>query len=81
MRVGHPFEIVGDLEPRHVVQKGQVDVLPERVRQALLSATNKDVYVRADGAVVVSDLVKVWDRLMAAGVERVAMSTQPSKDR
>jgi biopolymer transport protein ExbD len=58
-----------------------IDVLPERVRQALLSATNKDVYVRADGAVVVSDLVKVWDRLMAAGVERVAMSTQPPKDR
>ena len=53
--------------------------LPERVRQALLNTSTKDVYLRGDGAVAYSDIIKVTDALKAGGVERVALATQPPK--
>ena len=56
-----------------------LSVLPERVRQALLNTSTKDVYLRGDGAVLYSDIIKVTDALKAGGVERVAMATQPPK--
>ena len=54
-------------------------VLPERVRQALLNTSSKAVFLRGDGGVLYSDIVKVTDALKAAGVEQVAMATQPPK--
>jgi biopolymer transport protein TolR len=50
-----------------------VDVLHERVRQALLTRTDKDVFLRGDGAIQVQELVSVMDRLKDGGVEHVAI--------
>jgi len=56
----------------------RIDVLPERVKQALLERTDKSVFIRADGDVAYRDLVSVWDKLKEEGVEKVGMSTQPA---
>jgi biopolymer transport protein TolR len=51
----------------------RVDILDERVRQALLTSTNKQVYLRGDGGVQLQDLMDVMDKLKAGGVERVGI--------
>ena len=56
-----------------------LSVLPERLRQALLNTSTKDVYLRADGAVPYSDVIKVTDALKMGGAERVGLATQPPK--
>jgi biopolymer transport protein ExbD len=56
-----------------------LSVLPERVRQALQSTSTKSVFLRADGNLLYSDVVKITDALKSAGVEQVAMATQPPK--
>lgn len=53
--------------------------LPERIRQALLSAATKTVFLRGDATVPYGDIIKVSDALKAGGVEQVAMATQPPK--
>jgi len=52
-----------------------VDVLAERIRQALLTRSDKQVYLRGDGAVQYQELVTVWDELKAAGVDNIGMVT------
>jgi biopolymer transport protein ExbD len=61
---------IGDEEIR-------VDILHERVKQALLPRPDKSVLVRADGSITVQDLVFVADKLKEGGVEKVAFSTRP----
>ncbi len=51
----------------------RVDVLEERIRQTMLSHTDKEVYLRGDGAIQLQELIDVMDRLKAAGVERVGI--------
>ena len=51
----------------------RVDILDERVRQALLTSTSKEVFLRGDGGVQLQDLLDVMDRLKAAGVEKVGI--------
>jgi biopolymer transport protein ExbD len=51
----------------------RVDVLQERIRQKMESATDKQVYLRGDGDVLYQDLMDVFDRLKGAGVERVGL--------
>ena len=51
----------------------RVDILEERVRQALLTKPGKDVFLRGDGAVQLQDLLEVMDRLKNAGVEKVGI--------
>jgi biopolymer transport protein ExbD len=51
----------------------RVDVLAERIRQAMLAKERKDVYLRGDGAVTLQSLVEVMDRLREGGVERVGI--------
>jgi biopolymer transport protein TolR len=55
----------------------RVDILPERVRQALLERTDKSLFVRGDGSVAYKDLVYVIDKLKDAGVEKVGLITVP----
>jgi biopolymer transport protein ExbD len=55
----------------------RVDILAERVRQALLERTEKSLFVRGDGSVAYKDLVYVIDRLKDAGVEKVGLITVP----
>ena len=51
----------------------RVDILDERMRQALLTSTAKQVFLRGDGAVQLQDLMDVMDKLKAGGVERVGI--------
>ena len=51
----------------------RVDLLEERVRQALLDKTSREVFLRGDGGVQLQDLLEVMDRLKSAGVEKVGI--------
>src|SRR5213082_1532974 len=61
----------------HVLYLGdepiRADVLQERIRQKMESRAEKQVYLRGDGGVQYQDLVDVFDRLKAAGVEQVGL--------
>ena len=59
----------------------RVDILAERVRQALGERTDKSLFVRGDGAVAYKDIVYVFDRLKDAGVEKVGLITVPVGNR
>ena len=50
-----------------------IDVLAERMRQAMLARTDKQVYLRGDGAVMFQDVMDVFGRLKEAGVQRVGV--------
>jgi biopolymer transport protein ExbD len=51
----------------------RVDILDERVRQKLLTTTDKEVFLRGDGGVRLQDLMDVMDKLKAGGVEKVGI--------
>jgi biopolymer transport protein ExbD len=51
----------------------RVDILDERVRQALVNKSDKQVFLRGDGGVRLQDLMDVMDKLKAAGVEKVGI--------
>jgi biopolymer transport protein TolR len=52
-----------------------LDVLAERVRQAMLTQEKKDVGLRMDGALTVQDEIDVMGRLQEAGVESIGIPT------
>jgi biopolymer transport protein ExbD len=52
------------------------EILPERVRQKLENASEKQVYLRGDRGLSYGDLMDVFDRLKGAGVERVGLETE-----
>ena len=56
-----------------------VALLTERVRQALESRSDKNVYVRGDGAITLQELMRVFDMLKAGGVVNVGIATQPGR--
>jgi biopolymer transport protein TolR len=51
----------------------RVDALQERIRQRMEALKDKQVYLRGDGDVAYRDLMDVFDRLKAAGVEKVGL--------
>jgi biopolymer transport protein TolR len=53
-----------------------VDVLAERMRQAMLNRTDKQVFLRGDGAVRLQELMDVFGRLKEAGIEKVGIVAQ-----
>ena len=53
-----------------------VDVLAERMRQVMLTRTDKQVYLRGDGAVTLQDLMDVFGRLKEAGIQSVGIVAQ-----
>ena len=54
----------------------RVDVLTERMRQEMLTRTDKQVYLRGDGAVQLQELMDVFGRLKEAGIEKVGIVAQ-----
>ena len=54
----------------------RIDVLAERVRQIMLTRTDKVVYLRGDGAVNLQELYEVFDRLKEAGVQNVGIMSR-----
>jgi biopolymer transport protein ExbD len=50
-----------------------VDVLNERIRQALLTRSEKQVFLRSDGGIQVQELMNVVDQLKEGGAENVGI--------
>ncbi len=48
-------------------------VLTERLRQQMLNRTDRQVFLRGDGAVTLQELMEILDQLKAAGVENVGI--------
>lgn len=59
----------------------RVDVLRERIRQAMEARERKEVYLRGDGGVTLQELIEVMDRLREGGVERVGIVSKLPGDR
>jgi biopolymer transport protein ExbD len=51
----------------------RVDVLNERVRQALLTRSEKQVFLRLDGGIQAQEFMNVIDRLKDGGVENIGL--------
>jgi biopolymer transport protein ExbD len=51
----------------------RLDVLQERIRQKMETATDKQVFLRGDGTVQLQDLMTIMDRLKDAGVSNVGI--------
>jgi biopolymer transport protein ExbD len=68
-----------------VVQLGQesvrLDILQERVRQAILGREDKSVFIRADATASMQDLLDVTDKLKEAGVDKVGLMSKPRETR
>jgi biopolymer transport protein TolR len=73
--------IPADFPQRRFVQIGEeqvrLEVLSERVRQALLPRTDKSLFVRMDATVSAQDMYTVMDELKRAGVEKIGLSSKP----
>ncbi len=73
--------VPADFGRRGVVQLDKddvrINVLEERIRQAVLARDDKSVFIRADAKASVQDLTTVFDRLKAAGIEKVGFMTKP----
>jgi biopolymer transport protein ExbD len=69
----------------HIVQIDNADVrveiLAERVRQVMLTRSDKSLFVRGDGSVTYQDLMSVIDKLKEAGIEKVGLVTRPAGER
>ena len=55
----------------------RVEILQERMKQAMLEQPDKSVFVRSDAGVTMQDFMTVTDKLKEGGVEKVAISTRP----
>ena len=53
-----------------------IDVLGERMRQAMQARGDKQVYLRGDGEVQLQELMDVFGRLKEAGVEKIGVVAQ-----
>jgi len=56
-------------------------VLEERVRQKMETAVKKDVFLRGDGGLNLSEVMAITDLLKAAGVEHVGLETRGPNER
>ena len=59
----------------------RIEVLQERIRQAMESRERKEVYLRGDGGVTLQELIEVMDRLRDGGVERVGIVSKRPGER
>jgi biopolymer transport protein TolR len=77
--------IPADFQQRRFVQIGEesvrLEVLAERVRQAILPRDDKSLLIRMDASVSAQDIFTVIDELKRAGVEKVGFSTKPLEGR
>ena len=68
-----------------IVQVGddpvRVEILNERMRQELMERSDKDVFVRGDGAITYQELMSVMDQLKEGGIANVGLLTDFPVDR
>jgi biopolymer transport protein ExbD len=55
----------------------RIDVLQERMRQAMQNRTDREVFLAGDGGLLLQELLEVMDRLKEGGVERVGLLSRP----
>ena len=85
--VGERIEVTvpGTYRRDHMVYLGteriRAEVLQERVRQKLQTATQKDVYLRGDGSITYQELMEVFDRLKGAGVQNIGLVNRLPQER
>ena len=65
---------IGDDEVR-------VDILHERVKQAILPREDKSLFLRMDATVTAQNMMDVMDQLKQAGVEKIGITTRPDERR
>lgn len=58
-----------------------IDVLGERMKQAMQARSDKQVYLRGDGEVQLQELMDVFGRLKEAGVEKIGVVAQERRTR
>ena len=77
--------VPADFTTRRVVMLNKdeirVDLLLERVRQAMLARSDKSVYIRADAKATMQDFMTVTDLLNQAGVQKIGVMSQPEQRR
>ena len=59
----------------------RIEVLQERMRQAMKDKPDREVFLRGDGRLTVQELLDVMDLLKAGGVEKVGLVTKLPGDR
>jgi biopolymer transport protein ExbD len=75
-----PLSFRSDQKVRLGEEDVRITLLAERVRQAMLTATNKQVFLRLDAGVTAQEFMNVIDRLKEAGVENIGLPTDfPSR--
>jgi biopolymer transport protein TolR len=58
----------------------RVEILQERIRQAMVGRSDKEVFLRGDGGVNLQELMVVMDKLKEGGVETVGIiAKQPGE--
>ena len=65
---------IGDDEVR-------VDILHERVRQAILPRDDKSLFLRMDASVTAQNMMDVVAQLKQAGVDKIGITTRPDERR
>jgi biopolymer transport protein ExbD len=77
--------VPADFRQTRSVQLGdemvRLDILHERLRQAIAGREDKSVVIRADGGASVQDFLDVTDKLKEAGVEKVGLMSRPRETR
>ena len=77
--------IPADFQQRRFVQIGEepvrLEVLHERVRQAVLAKDDKSLFIRMDASVTAQDIFTVIDELKRAGIDKVGFSAKPLEGR
>jgi biopolymer transport protein TolR len=55
----------------------RVDILHERVKQAILPREDKSLFLRMDATVTAQNMMDVVEQLKQAGVQKIGITTQP----
>jgi biopolymer transport protein TolR len=59
----------------------RVDILHERVRQALAPREDKSMFLRMDATVTAQNIMDVMEKLKEGGVDKIGITTQPRERR
>jgi biopolymer transport protein TolR len=54
----------------------RLEFLEERIRQALINRTDKNVFLRMDGRLTIQDQMRIGDSLKGAGVNNMGVITE-----
>ena len=77
--------IPADFSQRRFVQLGdeplRLEVLAERIRQAMLTRSDKSLFIRMDASVNAQDMFTVFEELKRGGVEKIGISSRPRGNR